>query len=351
MTVSNRSRREEKSAVSLDVDVLHREVRLGRGEIAQVVDVVGIDVARHPGVPRQEPDGDVADAGADLEHLRADMRANLVRHPAVEATRLLEAGEDVRAVLVRGVGVVDQPEAEHGGDRLPSVPPADLLAFELGPPEIADRHLEDPETALGDLGGDLGLERKVVRAQRKRLQELGAEDLVAGLHVGQVEIGEEVAHPGEEPVDSRMAVVQHPPAVGGEKARAVDHIGAVLEKRPYEARIVPRVVLEIGVLEERQVAGRGGDAGAYGGAFALVVRVLEVAQPRLFGRQLAQDLACAVGGAVVDDHHLELGEAGVLDSQDPGQQVAHQVAFVVDRHDHAEFHRHRPRRWPGRRER
>ena len=145
------------------------------------------------------------------------------------------------------------------------------------------------------------------------------------------------------PVDPRVAIVQHPPAVGGEKSRAVDHVGAVLEKRPEETRVVARVVLEVGVLEERQVARRGGDAGADGGALAHVARVLEVAQPRFFGRQLAQDLARAVGGAVVDHHHFDLGDAGVLDRQDPGQQVAHQIALVVDRHDHAELHRRRAR--------
>ena len=75
---------------------------------------------------------------------------------------------------------------------------------------------------------------------------------------------------GEQAVAQGVAEVEHAPALAGEEARAVDHVGAVLEERPHELGEVARVVLEVGVLEDDQVAGGGGDPGAHRGALAAI---------------------------------------------------------------------------------
>ena len=116
----------------------------------------------------------------------------------------------------------------------------------------------------------------------KRLLRIGIdlrirepEHLVAGLHVGQRQVGRPVRQHRQEPVAQRMTEVEHATAIGGRKPRAVDDVGVVLEEGPHETRVVARVVLEIGVLEDDQVAGRLGDAAAHRRALALIVRLLD----------------------------------------------------------------------------
>ena len=125
---------------------------------------------------------------------------------------------------------------------------------------------------------------------------------------------------GEQPVAQGVAVVEDPPALAGQEARAVDHVGAVLQERAHQAGVVARVVLQVGVLEDDQVAGGRGDAGADRGALALVLLVLDVADAvRVLGGELAQDLAGAVLRAVVDDDDLDLADAGHLAPRAPAR--------------------------------
>src|SRR5262249_27914114 len=71
----------------------------------------------------------------------------------------------------------DAPEGDEG------VPEADLLPLLVGAPGVGDGHLVDAPAGPvpGHLGGDLGLEAEAVGLERKALEDLFAEDLVAGL--------------------------------------------------------------------------------------------------------------------------------------------------------------------------
>src|SRR5437879_1536144 len=85
--------------------------------------------------------------------------------------------------------LVEQPvpdDVVQGGG---AIPPGDLLTFGVRASVVADRHLVDAATQLGDLDGHLGLEAEAVGAQREPLQHVGPERLVADFHVGQVEAG------------------------------------------------------------------------------------------------------------------------------------------------------------------
>ena len=81
----------------------------------------------------------------------------------------------------------------------------------------------------------------------------------------------------EQLVAERVAVVEDAAALAGQEARAVDDVGAVLQEGADQARIVARVVLEVGVLEQDEVAGRLGDAAADGRPLPLVLPLLEQA--------------------------------------------------------------------------
>src|ERR1022692_3761623 len=65
--------------------------------------------------------------------------------------------------------------------------PADLLPLVVGPPRVADGDLVDAQPHLGDLGGQLGLDAEPALLDVDRLDDLGAEGLVADLDVGEVE--------------------------------------------------------------------------------------------------------------------------------------------------------------------
>jgi len=74
--------------------------------------------------------------------------------------------------------------------------PADLLALVVGAAVIGDAHLVDPAAAAGELGGDLRLKAEALLTDADRLNDLGAEGLVAGLHVREVQVSEHVADQG-----------------------------------------------------------------------------------------------------------------------------------------------------------
>ncbi|MCI0408821.1 MAG: hypothetical protein L0191_09700, partial [Acidobacteria bacterium] len=62
----------------------HLEVRPAGLQVLEVVEMGGLDVARHVAIAGQQLEGEVADPGADLEDPRAHGRAQAVGHPPVE---------------------------------------------------------------------------------------------------------------------------------------------------------------------------------------------------------------------------------------------------------------------------
>ena len=157
--------------------------------------------------------------------------------------------------------------------RLQAVLPADLLAFLVRPAVIADGHFVDAEFPLGALHDDLRLEAEAVGADGDALQQIGAEDLVAGLHVRQVQIAEHVGDQRQALVDHGVPEGQHARLLAGHVARAEDRVGVAVEQRPEQARIFRGIVFEVGVLDEGEIAGGLVDGGAHGRALAAVLLV------------------------------------------------------------------------------
>ena len=88
-----------------------------------------------------------------------------------------------------------------------------------------------------------------------------------------------------------------------EVAGAVDHIGLAPDDRLDQARVVLGVVLEIGVLDDHDLAARLRQRGADRRPLA-AVPLVEAGPDRQAGGELGQDLARAVARAVV--HHDDL---------------------------------------------
>ncbi len=63
-----------------------------------------------------------------------------------------------------------------------------------------------------------------------------------------------------------------------EEARAIDHVGTAIEQGLEKFAVVARIVFEVGVLDENDVAGNFGEAAAECCAFALIVVLKKDAQ-------------------------------------------------------------------------
>ncbi len=128
------------------------------------------------------------------------------------------------------------------------------------------------------------------------------------------------------------------PAARGETG-AVDDVRAVLPERLDHRHKVPGVVLEIGVLDHDELTRRGVDAGADRGALAAVRLPLDEDDPVGFcGGDFPDDLDGSVGGSVVHDHDLDLGDARNGDGEHAAEQFTDQESLVVDGDDDAEPH-------------
>jgi hypothetical protein len=136
-----------------------------------------------------------------------------------------------------------------------------------------------------------------------------------------------------------VAVVEHPPAVAGQEARAVDHVGAILQEGPHEARVVPRVVLEVGVLDAEDVAGGRLQPRLDGRALAPVGGVDD--HPDVVAGKRVEQAAAGVGRAVVDEDQLRLQAKGAeIDLEEAVDHRRERPQFVVERDDHRQLHGH-----------
>jgi hypothetical protein len=250
-----------------------------------------------------------------------------VREPLVVWLELAHARErhvaDVARVLGLAHGVAhDRP---HRGER---VLQADLLALLVRAAVVRDGHLEDPVAAARHLGRDLRLDAEAAGLDRHRLDDLAAKHLVAGLHVGEVQVGEHVRGERQEAVAHRVPEVQDSPRAAAEEARAVDDVGVTLLDRRQQLEVLHRVVLEVGVLHDHDVARGVPEPDGHRRAFALVLRLEEHADA-LDAVHLAQDLARPVLRPVVDDQDLLLDGHGLHARDD----LADRLRLVV-RGDH-----------------
>ena len=76
---------------------------------------------------------------------------------------------------------------------------------------------------------------------------------------------------GEQLVADHVPEIDDPVGVAAGKARAKNDVGLAIDNGLDEPRVLIRIVFEVGVLHEHDVAGRGGKPGAQCGALALVV--------------------------------------------------------------------------------
>src|SRR5439155_16595210 len=102
--------------------------------------------------------------------------------------------------------------------------PADLLAFFICAPLIADAHFINSQAALSYFDGNLWLKSKTVFFNWYRLDHLSAKHFVAGLHVAEIDIGQAIRKQRQEPIADGVPEIKYAVGSAAQKTRAVHHV-------------------------------------------------------------------------------------------------------------------------------
>src|SRR6516165_3670018 len=158
---------------------------------------------------RNELPREVSDAGSDFEHAFSHEGANRIGHPAIELWGMGKGVQDgLLGILVEAAA---HPVAEDDGQRLNRVPETGFLALLIGAAMIADGRLINARPSFGELDGDFGLDAEPVAANGYARHQSGAKRLVAGFHVGEVEVGNDIADGRQDAVGERMPEIEDAP--------------------------------------------------------------------------------------------------------------------------------------------
>ena len=164
---------------------------------------------------------------------------------------------------------------------------------------VGDGGLVDAEAMPGDLGREFRLETEAIGAQRPDpLQHLAPEDLVAGLHVGQVQVRQHVREKGQRAVPEVVPEQEHA-LRAAEEAGSIDNIGLTFQYRPQQVVVIPRVVFEIRVLDEQDPPPRFREATAKRRSLAAVLRLEQDPHPCRLPGWAAHHFLAAVDGLEV----------------------------------------------------
>ena len=138
------------------------------------------------------------------------------------------------------------------------------------------------------------------------------------------------------------------PALVAEEPRAVYDVRTAVENRRQKRRVLVRVVLEVGVLDDDDVARGGTKTARHCRALALIERLQQHAHAARAVHR-GENVARAVLRAVVDDQDLAI-EAAEVDSLHPSHDLLNRRALVVagndDRQRHGSAHSMGPANGP-----
>ena len=116
--------------------------------------------------------------------------------------------------------------------------PTDMLAFRITSSIIRNAHFVNADAFalghLGEFGCHLRLESEAVLLEGDTFDDVGAEELVAGLHVGEVEVGKHVGEPCEEFVPFGMPEKGDAMGLATTIPRTINHIGETFYDRVEE---------------------------------------------------------------------------------------------------------------------
>jgi hypothetical protein len=136
-----------------------------------------------------------------------------------------------------------------------AVLPSDLFALKIVSRKVPDRHLDYLEFEAGDLRGDLRLKTESIRFKLNVLDDISAEELVAGLHVGQIQPRTKITQGRKKSVHQiveRAVYLNHRRF----ESRSEDNISFTRHDGRYNRWNVIHRIFEIRVLNSNDIAGR-----------------------------------------------------------------------------------------------
>ena len=117
----------------------------------------------------------------------------------------------------------------------------DLLSLCVRPAIVRDRHFVDSSTQFCDFSCYFWLEAEAILLQINCIQHLATEDLVAGLHVSQIQVVQHVRQERQEAVCHVVPEKQNamrPPQEAGSK----NDVGGSVQDRFQQCEVILRVV-------------------------------------------------------------------------------------------------------------
>ncbi len=166
-----------------------------------------------------------------------------------------------------------------------------------------------------------------------------AESFVTGFYVGEVQISKQVRKKRQELVGHIMAEVQDARSAPGQEARPKDHVSLAIFDRLDQPGDVDRVVLQVGILHDDNLARAGGEAGPQRRGFALVRRLANQAHARDLLAKFLDDLRRVVLRAIVDhDRFVQVGDF----AEQCGEHRSNGFFLVISRDNDRLSHRMNP---------
>ena len=110
--------------------------------------------------------------------------------------------------------------------------------------------------------------------QRNTFQQIRADHFVAGFHVREVEVTDDVAQEGEELIAELVTEEESALVTAGHEARAEDGIGVFEKEEVHHLQQVTRVVFQVGIVNDDEMRIHMLERGANGRAFAHVFRMV-----------------------------------------------------------------------------
>ena len=103
----------------------------------------------------------------------------------------------------------EKPKPDNSKKGFKIVLPGNLFAFLIGTTAVGYGNLIDFELQSGNFGGDLGLKTKLVRFQINPIDNMTPENLVSHLHIGKIQVVEQIGKQGQEFIADLVPKKEH----------------------------------------------------------------------------------------------------------------------------------------------
>ena len=101
-----------------------------------------------------------------------------------------------------------------------------------------------------------GSNPKRFSSNSQTLQHIAPENFVTGFHVAEVYVGKDIREQGKKAIAHHVPEIDHAMRPTTHEARSEDDVGFSVLDWAQQVRVVPRVVLQVCVLDQDDVPGR-----------------------------------------------------------------------------------------------